>query len=53
MDRELKLYPYTYLEGMLTIMNISSQGCLFLPRFCTFPKKRRQNRDPFNQLSRF
>jgi hypothetical protein len=54
MDRELKIYPSTYLEEMLKIMNIPSQGSMCLPRFYTeSPKNRRQNRDPFNQLPRF
>jgi len=35
MDRELKIYPRTYLEGMLKITNIPSQGSMCLPRFYT------------------
>lgn len=35
MDRELKMYPSTYLKGTLKIMNIPSQGSLCLPRFYT------------------
>jgi hypothetical protein len=35
MDRELKMYPSAYLEGMLKIMNIPSQSSLCLPRFYT------------------
>lgn len=29
------MYPSAYLEGMLKIMNIPSQGSLCLPRFYT------------------